>query len=182
MSYEMIVKHCAPTLAGLKIGNLFSYAYESAEKLEKQLQQNNKLLNSKGIFFRILRKKNNIALIYVYRANQLQELLMNKQMQAFLKEKNYHNFKLDSCLDLLEDHLIHCDFPHEIGLFLGYPLEDVKDFIKHKGSNYKHVGYWKVYNNLEEALSTFEKYRKCTDIYCQKYAFGYDISRLTVVG
>lgn len=182
MSYEMIVKHCAPTLAGLKIGNLFSYAYESEELLACQLQQNNELLNDKGIHFRILRKKNNVALIYVYRINALQTLLLDKDIQAFLKENAYHNFNLESCLDLLQVHIERCDFPHEIGVFLGYPLVDVKAFIKHKGSNCKYVGYWKVYNNLNEALRTFEKYKKCTSIYCQKYASGYDISRLTVVG
>lgn len=182
MSYEMIVKHCAPTLAGLKIGNLFSYTYENEEILEKQLQQNNRLLNKKGIHFCILRKKNGIALVYVYRVNRLHELLENKQIQHFLMEQGYHDFSLEVCLGLLQSHLVNCDFPHEIGIFLGYPLEDVKAFIKYKGNHYKHVGYWKVYNNLNEALLTFEKFKKCTNIYCQKYASGYDISRLTVVG
>lgn len=36
------------------------------------------------------------------------------------------------------------DFPHEIGLFLGYPSEDVSGFIKHGAKNSKCVGTWKV--------------------------------------
>lgn len=28
------------------------------------------------------------------------------------------------------------DFPHEIGLFLGYPVDDVTGFIQNKGRNY----------------------------------------------
>ncbi len=182
MSYEMIVKHCAPTLAGLKIGNLFSYAYEDDNTLENQLIHNNKLLNKKGIYFRILRRKNGVALIYVYRINKLQALLNSSDIQAFLASKEYTSYDLESCLNLLELHLQNCDFPHEIGLFLGYPMEDVKAFIKNKGNNYKHVGYWKVYSDLNEALRTFEKFKKCTSIYCQRYEAGYDISRLTVVG
>lgn len=182
MSYEMIVKHCAPTLAGLKIGNLFSYAYDNEAELEQQLRQNNKLLNNKGIYFRILRKKNKVALVYVYRAKKLQELMLDSDVQHFLHSIGYTDFSLNVCLDLLQTHLATCDFPHEIGIFLGYPLADVQDFIQHKGNNYKYVGYWKVYNNLNEALQTFEKFKKCTHIYCQKYALGYDISRLTVVG
>lgn len=180
MSYEMIVKHCAPTLAGLKTGNLFTYSFDDEETLFAQLKHNNNLLNKKGIYVRILRLRTGLALIYVYRANRLQTLLQEVNIQNFLKTKGYHDFTIEVCLNLLESHLDHCDFPHEIGIFLGYPLADVEAFITHKGSNYKYVGYWKVYNNLDDALSTFEKYKKCTHIYCEKYASGYDISKLTV--
>ena len=182
MSYEMIVKHCAPTLAGLKIGNLFSYSYDNEADLEKQLHRNNQLLNNKGIFFRILRKKNGIALVYVYRLKQLLQVLNTKDIQDFLALSGYHDFSVDECLHLLESHLTLSEFPHEIGVFLGYPLADVKAFIQNKGSNYQHVGCWKVHNNLNDALLTFEKFKKCTNIYCQKYASGYDIYRLTVFG
>lgn len=180
MSHEFIIKHCAPTFAGLKVGNLFSYTYDNERLLSKQLAEYNTLLNHKGIFFRILKKANGIALVYVFRAKRIQDKLHSSSIRAFLAEQGYQDFTLESCLHLLQAHLAECDFPHEIGIFLGYPLSDVKAFIHHKGNNYKHVGYWKVYDNLDEALLTFEKYRKCTQIYCQRFASGYDISRLVV--
>lgn len=43
------------------------------------------------------------------------------------------------------------NFPHEIGIFLGYPLDDVIGFIEHKP--YYLVGDWKVYQNVNEAKS-----------------------------
>jgi hypothetical protein len=51
-------------------------------------------------------------------------------------------------------------FPHEIGLFLGYPIEDVKAFIKYRGMNYLLCGYWKVYHDKETAVKIFETYTK----------------------
>lgn len=33
MSEEMLVKHCAPTLAGMKTGNMFTCEYESRDEL-----------------------------------------------------------------------------------------------------------------------------------------------------
>ena len=72
------------------------------------------------------------------------------------------------------------EFPHEIGLFLGYPLADVKGFIENKGRNCKCSGCWKVYEDEEKAQKLFIKYRKCTDIYCQKLKEGTSILRLTV--
>ena len=44
-----------------------------------------------------------------------------------------------------------CAFPHEIGLFLGYPFEDVMGFIENKGENYLCSGCWKVYSCEQDA-------------------------------
>ncbi|MDR1902212.1 MAG: DUF3793 family protein [Treponema sp.] len=52
-------------------------------------------------------------------------------------------------------------FPHEIGFFLGYPIDDVLGFVKHKGQNYKLCGYWKVYGNIETAKNNFYCYELC---------------------
>ena len=49
-----------------------------------------------------------------------------------------------------------CEFPHEIGYFLGYPCDDVYEFIAQRGENYKVFGAWKVYANVEQALATFD--------------------------
>ena len=42
------------------------------------------------------------------------------------------------------------DFPHEIGLLLGYPPEDVSGFIENGGKNFLCSGYWKVYKGRQE--------------------------------
>jgi len=62
------------------------------------------------------------------------------------------------------------EFPHEVGLFLSYPPEDVKGFINHCAGGFKCAGLWKVYGDEEKARSLFEKYRKCTEIYCYTLA------------
>ena len=72
------------------------------------------------------------------------------------------------------------EFPHEIGLFLGYPPEDVKGFIDNRAEGYKCIGCWKVYGDEENAKRKFECYKKCTDVYCAQWANGKSIERLTV--
>ena len=72
------------------------------------------------------------------------------------------------------------EFPHEVGLFLSYPPEDVKGFLEHRPC--KCVGCWKVYENEEAAKKTFAKYKACTRVYCRQLASGIDIERLTVAG
>ena len=72
------------------------------------------------------------------------------------------------------------EFPHEVGLFLGYPPEDVKGFIDHRANGFKCAGLWKVYGDEKKARSLFEKYRKCTEIYCALWQSGLKLEQLAV--
>ena len=72
------------------------------------------------------------------------------------------------------------EFPHEVGLFLSYPPEDVKGFIDHRAGGFKCTGLWKVYGDEEKARSLFEKYRKCTEIYCTLWQSGSKLEQLAV--
>ena len=72
------------------------------------------------------------------------------------------------------------DFPHEIGVFLDYPLEDVIGFIRNRGSGFCCLGCWKAYSNAEAAEKTFALYRKCREVYLNCYGKGFDVARLTV--
>ena len=70
--------------------------------------------------------------------------------------------------------------PHEIGLFLSYPPEDVKGFIDNNAANFKYSGLWKVYGDEKRAKAMFEKFKKCTDIYCRMWQAGVSLDRLAV--
>jgi hypothetical protein len=54
-------------------------------------------------------------------------------------------------------------FPHEVGIFLGYPPEDVRGFVEQGGQNYKLCGYWKVYGDVEKAKKRFSQYTRCRE-------------------
>lgn len=51
------------------------------------------------------------------------------------------------------------DFPHEVGILLGYPIKDVEAYIQNNGANFLLCGYWKVYYDVEEAGKVFENFR-----------------------
>ena len=72
------------------------------------------------------------------------------------------------------------EFPHEIGLFLGYPPEDVAGFMTHRGKNCKCVGCWKVYGDEYAARRRFAAYQSCTANYCRRRAGGASLEGLTV--
>ena len=72
------------------------------------------------------------------------------------------------------------EFPHEVGLFLSYPPEDVKGFIENRAANAKCTGVWKVYGDERQARQTFAKYKKCTQVYCERWQSGSGLDKLAV--
>ena len=71
-------------------------------------------------------------------------------------------------------------FPHEIGLFLGYPPGDVAGFIEHRGQRFALSGYWKVYGDEAEARALFARYAACTEEFCGKLMAGQRFEDLVV--
>ena len=74
------------------------------------------------------------------------------------------------------------DFPHEIGLFLSYPPEDVKGFVDNRARSYKCAGLWKVYSDEARARRLFTRFKRCTDTYCKLWQAGATIDQLAVAG
>lgn len=183
MSEEMLVKHCAPTLAGIKTGSMFSCRCQSDERMRGVLRRWNEMLTGKGLRALPLRYHKGRALIYVYRPSQLSCDLRNQTACRLLCQFGYGLETPERCIAQLMRRLReHDSFPHEVGLFLGYPPEDVMGFIENKAGGCKCAGCWKVYGDEEAARKTFARYKKCTDIYCAQYAKGKSVDRLTVAG
>ena len=67
MSEEVLIRHCSPTLAGMKTGNLFSVAYTDEKELRDELRAFNRRFVSKGLRIVPLRRRENRALLYLYR-------------------------------------------------------------------------------------------------------------------
>lgn len=183
MSEEMLVRHCSPTLAGMKTGNIFSCCFENDEEMKDSIRCMNRRLVKKGLRIIPLRFREGRALIYVFRPSHLVQDFQNDTAYKILTELGYNVKMSNECVVHLMKRLGGSEeFPHEIGLFLGYPPEDVWGFIENKAECCKLVGCWKVYGNVEAAKRTFAKYKKCTEVYCAHLANGKSIERLTVAG
>lgn len=181
MSEEMLVKYCSPTILGMKTGNMFSCRFASQKEEHYSLKNINLRLSSKGLRMIPLRKHNGSTLIYLYRPSRLTRDLKNKEAEKLLKERGYCCENMNQCIAQLMKKLRENEgFPHEIGLFLGYPPEDVSGFIENKAEKSKCVGCWKVYGNVDKAQSTFDKYKKCTQLCCSLVAKGCSVEKLAV--
>ena len=178
---QILAYHCAPALAGLKPSNLVSLSREEFPDLEERLEEYRQLFAPRGVAFRTMCGCGRNVLLLVYRPAELERALRTPLSAALLKKDGYDAGEdLAAMLDRLSQRLrVEGDFPHEIGLFLGYPPEDVDGFI-HRKADAKCTGCWKVYGNVETAKRVFALYKKCTAIYLKQYATGKNMERLTV--
>lgn len=155
----MLAAHCAPALAGVKPASLVACQRSRFPQLPRQLEAYRRAFAPKDIYFRILCTCPGRYLLLVYRRAMLERYLAQAEVLALLVRFGYCKEEpLEAKLERLGRRAAGQDgFPHEIGLFLGYPVEDVEGFIRHGGGAYKLCGCWKVYGDVEHASRQFAR-------------------------
>ncbi len=159
--------HCAPSMAGIKAADLFTWPNGSGQEIRRYAGD----LARRGICLRELRRGKRRTLLLVYRPACLERCLSCPRVRAMLERAGYPaGVSPEELLGRLMERLEGEAFPHEIGLFLGYPPEDVEGFCRHRGQNYKLSGRWKVYGDREAACRRFQRYDHCRDALCRRLA------------
>ena len=176
-----MVQFCYATLAGIKTGSLFSGEFASEREAIDAVRLWNEELADKGVCLVPLRMSGTRALIYVYRKEMLNRELSRPEVAEFLTQYDYDRQRTGCALRTLKSRFEKSgEFPHEIGVFLGYPLGDVKGFIENKGKNCKCTGCWKVYCDKCKAEETFARFKRCKREYLRLWKSGRSIQQLTV--
>lgn len=178
---KCIALHCAPTILKEKSANLMSLSAINVEDIEGKIKKYNEELNEEGLTFNIICKCEKRFLLLVYRKEMLEACLRKKGALKILKENGYYT---DCSLEMLLNQLsyrlkIQEGFPHEIGLFLDYPVEDVDCFIRENGAGGIFCGYWKVYVNEKNARQKFELFDICKEKVSLAMAEGKSIFQLS---
>lgn len=181
MSGGSIIKNAAPTLAGLKSGSLFSCACGSEQRLCREIAAINRVIVKKGLRLIVMRFWQGRALLYLYRPEMLGQHLSQPGAARLLRESGYRDLHPHKCLmELIKRLREDKDFPHEIGLFLGYPVEDVRGFMEQGADNCKYCGLWRVYGDVEQARALFAAYKSCTDLWLRRFNSGVPLETLAV--
>ena len=153
--------HCAPVITGIKTSNLLVINSREEDALRN-------LLRHSGLsYFRMLRSQEKTYFL-LFRREKLESYLRKPEVSDMLQELGYTNFSFGYILrNFQKRYLAYMEkgeeFPHEMGLLLGYPYEDVKGFMEHEGRDSLYTGYWKVYHNLPEKKRLFRKYEEAEE-------------------
>jgi len=138
---------------GDKPANLICFSEKTRNM--KSLWKKEKVLfsNSKLKYIELKDQGDYIAILF-YQEKLLEERLNRKDESDFLENLGYaKDLGLEDKLEILKKRFNQGAFD-EIGIFLGYPLDDVTDFLSKK-KKAKATGYWKVFNNMEESQRIF---------------------------
>lgn len=170
---KLLMEQCAPTLAGVKPANLFRA--RGLARSRREVEEWDRKLKRLGLRVMILREYPgaDACVVYVFRRRWLERILREAENRNFLLELGYPTARPADALGYLNERLgSNGEYPHEIGVFLGYPLADVKGFIEHRGQNYTYCGHWKCYGDPENARRCFDRYQACINAYKRMYAQG----------
>lgn len=153
-----IVLQCAPFLKGLKVACIINIDKQYLGKL-------NDVLNGTDMEYKVLMVRGGKCLVIFYRRREMSAYLVRGEVRDFLECYGYVCQDLDKVLHRLSARVCrYCRrkecFPHEIGAFLDYPIDDVRCFIEQNGRGEILSGYWKVYHNPGKARMIFLAYDK----------------------
>ena len=176
---RLLARHCAPALLGVKPANLVSLPLEEYRLLAPQIAWYSHVLRQRGLCFLTLDRRCKTVLLLIYSPAELKRHLEQESCRQMLSQAGYPSEGLSEKLLFLQSRLAeNQDFPHEIGLFLGYPPRDVLAFQQNQGRCCKLCGYWKVYSGLCRARLLFRRYDSCRDYLCSRVARGETIPQV----
>ena len=181
MVEERIVEQCAPTLAGIKCGSLFRTNCD-IDGFASEVETLNRSLNPVGVMITTFRPSGCGTLVYVYRKDLLSRIDgLDRRSLPLLSSLGYDVNSSEELIECLRKKVeaIGC-VPHEIGLFLGYPYDDVVGFMKNKGKSPKCIGCWKVYGSVRIAEELFDRFRTCRGLYTKLYQSGTPLRELAI--
>ncbi len=181
MLEKLIAYYCGPSLAGIKPSNIVSVNKEKYKNIHKDIKKLNEALNQKDIYIMPLCECKKRVLVIVYRKKVLENHLKNEQIREFLSNYGYDNLSsVEEYLSFLKSRLSFESFPHEIGVFLGYPLQDVYGYINNPAGKCLLVGEWKVYADAENAKKLFCRYNNCRRGIIKRMKKGHSLEKIFV--
>ncbi|MCY6369615.1 DUF3793 family protein [Clostridium ganghwense] len=159
-----IVYSSAPTIAKEKVSSLVIFNNRNERNLYKYWEKYKKEIEMKfPLKFYELKKNDTTVVVLFYNKKKLEGILSQEKNINFLERFGYKkDMNAEESLKLLSSRYENV-CPHEIGIFLGYPIDDVVEFINCPNKQCLMLGYWKVYHNPEKAKDIFEKYDMAKD-------------------
>lgn len=167
---------CAPLLAGLKISNLLIICKANTSDVFA-------LFANTQISCTIVCETAEKVTFLLYDRKLLQAYLAKREVAKLFLDAGYQSMDLD---EIFREFYVRYTaymhtgmaFPHEMGALLGYPIDDITGFIKNNGKKFLHVGYWKVYGNLDETLQLFEQFNQATERIMKEVSRGRSVQSI----
>lgn len=173
-----VVAQCAPVLKGVKVSNLITVRPGTCGVIQRYL-------GGSRVICTPLYSGRGREILFLYRYEALEEYLKKQEVRNFLAGYGYLDRSVSGVLLRLRKRYAdyvekRWEFPHELGVILEYPVEDVEGFIRNQGKNCLTERYWKVYHNQERAEEIFRQYDQVKETAMSEIVSGYTLSQVAV--
>lgn len=171
-----VILQSAPVMKNVKMSCVFTMPSGSSRLICSSLYNT-------GVRLHCFCKGRGREVLFLYREDWLESYLKQEDVAAFLKSYGYQNGSLRQQLQYLGRQIAAFynktgEFPHEMGVFLGYPLEDVRGFIDYRGENCKYIGYWKVYSDVDRAKRMFRRFDEAKTCAVKEFFSGKNLREI----
>lgn len=169
----------SPVITGIKPSSTITLSKQGHNLFKLWNMYGEDFLNDLQLKYVLLRETSNSKIILIYDEINLMNTIYRKSSMDFLEKLDYN---LEMNLDDLLNHLInrcstfHC--PHELGIFLGIPVKDVKCFMECNRNKCLLCRYWKVYEEEKKAQQIFELYDSSKEIVMNHLLSGKDLKEV----
>ena len=163
-----LMLECSEVLAGAKPANLISLVNRTrpcGRNLYQLWQEHHLQIATRipQLEFQLLQTKERALLLLCFNRQHLSQHLAHAGIRALLSKAGYAS---DASTDQLLQLLVYriessSGFPHEIGLFIGYPAKDVAAFMGLVNLPFTCQGPWKIFGNPTRSLDLADQFRSC---------------------
>lgn len=156
---KWILELLGPVILGSKPSEILNISAKDNEKNMKIKEIDSFFKKCTRISYEIIHKDNGSIRILFINKEALSKTFENKKCINFLRFIGYpYEYNIDTYMDVLLEKLNKDEFPHEIGIFLGYPLKDVVGFMGYGNYKLSKIKYWKVYGDPEVSDKIYNRF------------------------
>lgn len=152
---------CAPLFLGLRSSLFLTVTKRQVARIEN-------ILRDKRITLYKISENHGKMAVLLFDEKKMKEYIAGEAVQKILGNLGYTGDDLYDFMEIFAQRYTEfvrneSAFPHEMGIFLGYPPEDVRGYLENGGKNYLCAGFWKVYENVQEKIKLFSQFERAQD-------------------
>lgn len=156
---KFLLYNSSLVIAGVKPSATVTINKKLEKVYESWIEDGIDFLESINLSFINLREDDNASILLIYNDDTLKKHIFKSENMDFLIKLGYErNSDISYYVENLRERYEKFKCPHELGIFLGIPINDVKSFMECSYKKCLGCGYWKVYSNYEKALEIFSIY------------------------
>lgn len=178
---SFIVYNSSQVIAGVKPASTMTIKKSCKKGYESWKSIGEDFVRSINLEAMELREDENSLIVLVFNRKLLYKVISEEKTKNLLLNLGYKNrVDVTEYLNTLKNRYMINNCPHELGIFLGIPIEDVNDFISCSEKKCLYCGYWKVYNNFDNAIKTFKMFDDIKDYTTDSLIKGVDLKDIVL--